>query len=108
MRQRELVGYESIFSPSWDLSPPPQSYSLSLSSRSQVHFQAVSGRSQLSRSLHNMNLMLTLDFVSVNLDFQGLSRGHHEKHPAAVIVVPNQAAGQGTEHMSDAWDQMEF
>ena len=45
---RELAGCKSILSLPWDLSPhlgPPQTYSLSFSSQSLVHFRAVSGRS---------------------------------------------------------------
>ena len=37
--------------------------------------------------------MLTSEFVSVILDFQGLSRGHQEKHPDD--IVRNQPAEQG-------------
>ena len=41
--------------------------------------------------LHNLIRcsLLTSDFVSVTLNFQGMSRGHQEKHPDDIVVLSN-------------------
>ena len=40
--------------------------------------------------------MLTSEFVSVILDFQGMSRGHQEKHPDDIVrnQLPEQRVGK--------------
>ena len=50
------------------------------------------------------DLIITLAFVSVILSFQGMSRGHQEKHPHD--IVRNQPAEPAVHHaLRHTWDQ---